>query len=292
MSQSTNLSGLKPILRNLRLSELHTLVEWAREEGWNPGPNDADIFWNTDPDGFVGFFIDDQMIGGGAIISYEGKFGFMGLFILRPEYRGLGLGRDLWYLRRNRLIERLQKGATIGMDGVVAMQNFYAEGGFSLAYRENRYERRGAAYAISDSVSAIKEEEIPDVIAYDKIRFGFERSKFLIPWLENAEERKFRYSDQGIFKGYAVVRKAHVGYKIGPLYAENTDVAEALYKACLNSVIDEVVSIDVPIINQEAMAMIKSYEANYIFECGRMYFGNQPSFDVSKVYGVSSFELG
>lgn len=32
------------------------LVHWARQEGWNPGPFDAEVFWNTDPDGFYGVF--------------------------------------------------------------------------------------------------------------------------------------------------------------------------------------------------------------------------------------------
>jgi hypothetical protein len=33
----------------MRRAELDTLVEWAADEGWNPGRNDAQIFWDTDP---------------------------------------------------------------------------------------------------------------------------------------------------------------------------------------------------------------------------------------------------
>ena len=47
-----------------------------------------------------------------------------GLFIVKPEYRAMGIGRKLWYQRRDLLISRLHNNASIGMDGVVAMQPF------------------------------------------------------------------------------------------------------------------------------------------------------------------------
>ena len=53
-------------IRNMRRDELDTLVDWAAQEGWNPGLNDADIFWATDPEGFITAEIDGEMIGGGS----------------------------------------------------------------------------------------------------------------------------------------------------------------------------------------------------------------------------------
>jgi len=94
------------------------LVGWAAREGWNPGLNDAELFWATDPEAFIASDLDGEMIGAGAITSYGGEFGFMGFFIVRPEFRSKGLGNTLWHARRERLIERLRRGATIGMDGL------------------------------------------------------------------------------------------------------------------------------------------------------------------------------
>ena len=109
--------------------EVFQLVDWAAGEGWNPGLDDAALFWATDPDAFVAAERDGIVIGGGAVTSYNGAFGFMGLFIVRPEFRRRGLGHALWQARRTRMIARLHPGASIGMDGVFTMQDYYAQGG-------------------------------------------------------------------------------------------------------------------------------------------------------------------
>lgn len=278
--------------RRLTFAEVEQLLAWAREEGWNPGPYDAEVFWKTDPEAFIGFFEDQQMIAGGAIVSYGGDFGFMGLFIVDPQHRGKGIGRKLWYLRRDKLLERLKPGAAIGMDGVVAMQDFYHKGGFTMAYRENRYLKQGEIMKVAKEVGMIAPREWPEVLIYDQQAFGFNRAAFLEHWLQIAGDHKFRYRSDGKIHGFAVVRKAHQGFKIGPLFADSPEVAEELYRACLNSAPGESISIDVPVINQAAMAMTEKYGAEYVFECGRMYYGDPPGFDVQKVFGVTSFELG
>ncbi len=96
----------------MKRDELDILVDWAADEGWNPGRNDAEIFWATDPEGFVAAEIDGELVGGGSIVSYAGRFGFMGFFIIAPSHRGHGLGRRLWLERRDALRARLDPDAT------------------------------------------------------------------------------------------------------------------------------------------------------------------------------------
>ena len=96
------------VIRNMRREELDILVEWAANEGWNPGLSDADIFWATDPEGFIAAELDGELVGGGSIVSYGGRYGFMGFFIIHPDHRGHGFGNTLWHARRQKLIKRLQ----------------------------------------------------------------------------------------------------------------------------------------------------------------------------------------
>ena len=97
-------------IRPMSRPEFDRLVDWAAAEGWNPGLHDADTFWQTDPQAFVAAELDGELIGGGSIVSYDGRFGFMGFFIMRPELRGRGLGGRLWHARRDRLRARLHPG--------------------------------------------------------------------------------------------------------------------------------------------------------------------------------------
>lgn len=103
----------EPTMRVMTRPELDTLVDWTAAEGWNPGLNDVQIFWDTDPEGFIAAEHDGALIGGGSIVADAGRFGFMGFFIVRADHRSQGLGRQLRQTRRDRLIARLQAPAVI-----------------------------------------------------------------------------------------------------------------------------------------------------------------------------------
>jgi len=279
-------------IQKINKSDLEILMSWASNEGWNPGKHDLDVFWNTDPYGFYGCFLQGELIAGGAIISYDGAFGFMGLFIVHSQYRNFGIGNKLWYARKNILISRLKENASIGMDGVLAMQPFYRKGGFQIAFRDERYEFIGNNYSCSDNVSTIVTEDFSDIKDYDKLCFGFQRTSFLKQWLTMPESNAIKYTNNNKIEGYAVIRKAENGYKIGPLFAQNDTVAEELLKSCLSYASEESVFLDIPTINEHAINLVKKYEGKYIFECARMYHGQAPNIPINHIYGITSFELG
>jgi GNAT superfamily N-acetyltransferase len=276
----------------LTFKEFETLVNWAALEGWNPGLQDAALFWATDSEGFYGYFDGDTLIGGGSIVSYDGQFGFMGFFIVHTDYRTKGIGRTLWQQRRDTLLARLQPNAAIGMDGVVAMQPFYQKGGFKIAYRDERYEKTGCTYPTNPLVQPITKKDWEAVSALDLACFGVRRTRFLKLWLEASNTKAFQYTDNNNLLGFAVIRQCQNGYKIGPLFAENEAVAASLYERCLSEAIDEPVFLDIPVYNEAAVNLIQQYEATYVFECARMYYNTAPKTAIEKVFGITSFELG
>ena len=285
-----NLENLQ--FQKLDFEGLQTLVKWAEDEGWNPGPNDAEIYWATDPDGYYGYFHNDELIAGGSIVSYNKQFGFMGFFIVKPEYRSLGIGRKLWYQRRDTLLSRLNDDASVGMDGVIAMQPFYKKGGFEIAFRDERHEKIGEEFIIDQNISPIINDDFDSILEYDKQCFGFSRPQFLMPWLQQPDVKTFKYSNNGKLEGFAIIRKANKGYKICPLFADNSTIAEELYKACLNSVVGKPLYLDIPVINSDAVTLTQKYNTTYVFECARMYYGKAPNIEIDKVFGITTFELG
>ena len=115
--------------------EVDIALDWAAEEGWNPGLHDADCYYSADPNGFLIGFLGDEPIATISAIKYGNSFGFIGFYIVKPAYRGKGYGIRIW----NAALKHLE-GRNIGLDGVVAQQEDYKRSGFQLAYRNLRYQ--------------------------------------------------------------------------------------------------------------------------------------------------------
>ena len=282
----------EPIMRPMRRAELDSLVEWAAGEGWNPGLNDAQIFWDTDPEGFIAAELGGELIGGGSIVSYGGRFSFMGFFIIRPDQRGQGLGRRLWFHRRDRLIARLQAPAVIGMDGVFAMQAFYARGGFVLFNRDLRFEGMGSAAAPAANLVELASLPFAEVLCYDAAHFPASRERFLHAWITQPGSRALGAMHNGVLHGYGVIRPCRQGYKIDPLFAADGETAEALFLGLGDLAPGAPVYLDVPENNPQAMLLAQRHGMRAVFGCARMYFGPPPVLPREEIFGVTTFELG
>ncbi len=284
---------IRPMMR----AEVDELVAWAAAEGWNPGLHDADLFWATDPDAFIAAELAGELIGGGSITSYSGDYGFMGFFIIRPAYRGQGFGNTLWHARRQRLLDRLKPHATIGMDGVFAMQSYYAKGGFVFSHRNLRFRTEIAPPpAISPAKDAhiVPLTDVPfeQIAAYDRTCFPASRTTFLQGWITQPAALALGYMRDGQLCGYGVIRRCQDGCKIGPLFADDGTVAEALYTHLAEFAAGGALFLDAPENQPAAMAFVARHQMEEVFGCGRMYLGSVPDVMHARIFGVTTFELG
>ncbi len=284
-------------IRNMARSEVDELVAWAAREGWNPGLHDAELFWATDPEAFIAAELEGEMIGGGAITSYNGKFGFMGFFIVRPEYRGRGFGNTLWHARRQRLLDRLQPSASIGLDGVFDMQDYYARGGFVFSHRDMRFrvditDRLVISKDYNKYIVPLTDISFDQLLDYDRTCFPAKRPNFLREWLSQPDALALGYVDDGKLNGYGVVRRCGEGCKIGPLFADDATVADAIYTHLAEFAVGGPLFLDAPENNPAAMAFVAQHEMVEVFGCARMYLGGAPDLAHERIFGVTTFELG
>jgi len=277
--------------------EVDTLVAWATLEGWNPGLHDADVFWATDPDAFIAAELDGELIGGGAITSYGGEFGFMGFFIVRPEYRGHGFGDTLWHVRRQRLLDRLHAGASIGLDGVFEMQDYYAKGGFVFSHRDLRFRSNitaAPAPSPDEDQHIVPLSTVPfaAVLEYDRGCFPAPRPVFLEHWITQGDALALGYLRDRRLLGYGVVRRCGEGCKIGPLFADHGQIAMALFDRLAGFATGGPLFLDVPENNPLALDLAAHYRMEEVFGCARMYLGGAPALAHERIFGVTTFELG
>jgi len=272
-------------------NEIATLESWAAEEGWNPGLQDLNLAYQADPEAFVALNQDGQMAGGGSIISYDGAFGFMGLFIMRTDLRRQGLGTHLWHWRRDHLLSRLSDGAAIGMDGVYEMVPFYERGGFQPAYRHVRYQGTAAGQR-HENVITLSTDDFAEIAHFDRSHFPAPRDNFLRLWLSAPGAHLMGIRDEGQLVAYGMARPCRTGFKIGPLFATSDDHAAKLLNTLMAEIAGAQIQIDVPEINTAAVALAKQFNLSEVFGCVRLYHGPAPDLPVNQIYAVTSLEFG
>jgi len=285
-------SASELLIRKMRRAELDVLVDWAEAEGWNPGLHDADVFWSTDPDGFIAAELHGELVGGGSIVNYGNVYGFMGFFIIHPDHRGCGLGNQLWHERLRLLKARLVPAAAIGMDGVFDMQAYYAKGGFRFDCRDLRFEGRAAACGKLENIVGIDELPFAVLEEYDRAHFPAPRSTFLQQWVKQTGTYAHAAVRDGNLAGFGVLRPCRVGYKFGPLFADDPDQARNLFHSLCGQVPGELVYLDVPENNPEAVRLAREEGMQEVFGCAKMYFGPKPCLPQDEIFGVTTFELG
>lgn len=278
------------IIRNMSYKEvLDIAVRWAREEGWNPGLHDAKPFYEADPNGYFIGLIDDKPIATVSAVAYDDNFGFLGFYIVKDGFRGKGYGLEMANVGMDYMGNR-----NMGIDGVVEMQGKYKNTGFKAAYQNIRYE--GVAKPNNgDFSNIISLSEIPfdDILKYDEHLFPTERKTFLEHWLKMPDSFALAAVDNSKLTGYSVIRKCFEGYKIGPLFADNPDIAHNLFNKINNLIKQgENIYLDTPEINPEAVAIAKVHGMESVFETARMYTKEEPKIDLNKIFGVTTFELG
>ncbi len=283
-------------IRTMSPAEVDLAIDWAAREGWNPGLDDAACFRATDPDGFLMAFTDGEPAASLSVVRYGESFGFIGLYIAAPPYRGRGIALRLWQAGMAFLGDRV-----IGLDGVPERLHDYRRSGFELAWRNIRYAGSVALTAPDDPrLVPVEPDLLPALLDYDRSFFPAPRARFLETWLTRKETRRswalldtaVDAGSPGRVTGYGTVRQCRAGWKIGPLFADDSAGADVLFRRLAGYAGTDPVILDLPEPNPAALDLAKAYGLSPVFETARMYRGTAPLLPIDRTYGVTTFELG
>lgn len=273
-------------VRTMSTAEVELSVEWAASEGWNPGLHDAPCFRSADPDGFFIGEWQGEPIACISAVAYDEHFGFIGLYIVKPAFRGKGFGIRIWQHGMDYLQNR-----NVGLDGVLAQQANYRKSGFALAYRNIRFQgvAQGSEHSNLSNASDLPFEQLVD---YDRQCFPAARARFLAAWIGQPDAVALTAVRDGRVAGYGVLRRCRTGCKIGPLFADSEGIASDLFDGLAARMPGEVIVLDVPETNPAAVALAERHGMTSVFETARMYTREPPALALERVFGVTSFELG
>jgi hypothetical protein len=146
-----------------------------------------------------------------------------------------------------------------------------------------------------DSANIVALSDIPfdRVCTYDRRCFPADRERFLRCWINMPESKAIAFMEGDAVAGYGVARKCRHGYKVGPLFANNGSIAEALFRSLMNNLEEgSPIFLDVPEVNSSAVALAHRFNMKRVFETARMYSKELPKISVDWIFGVTTFELG
>ncbi|MFA6583166.1 MAG: GNAT family N-acetyltransferase [Elusimicrobiaceae bacterium] len=268
----------------MKLEELKYTEQWATLEGWNPGRNDIACYSRLDSNGFFLAEADGEPAGCAFVLNFSDTFSSVGALIVKPEYRGGKVGLAL--IRRG--IEHV--GArTAYFDSVENKVRSYMLLGGKPLYSILRCEMAAVSVPPVENLVDLTSYPFEKLMEYDRAFFPADRAKLMAPWIDQKPDgAALGIWRGGQLAGYGVIRKAHTGYRIEPLYAETPELGETLLLALTSRVERGApVYLNLPETNAAAMAWMKKYGMKTQIKLVRMYRGTKlESCDISKIYSV------
>ncbi len=271
-------------------------MELKNLAGWNQTERDWLGYLEYEPDGCFVAEVAGGRAGTATSIAYGERFGWIGMVLVHPDSRRLGIGSRLLQAA----IKHLQgRGvAAVKLDATPMGRKVYVPLGFRDEYELSRYEGIAPVPADIDgtpaSVQFLTEGDLPELAAFDAAAFGAER-----PGVLRSMSRRNRAwcfvarAASGAIAGYLIAREGRDAAQIGPWIAREEAVAEALLRAFFRRVVGRRVFVDVPHPNRAGCALIARHGFTVQRGFVRMYLGeNSHPGDPRQVFGTSSAEKG
>ena len=113
----------------LEKEDIPVVTAWAQQEGFAPGRGDVAIYRHTDRQGIWVGWLGNERIGCITGVRYNAAYGFIGLYLVRPPWRGHGYGLQLW----RHALEHLADLPCVGVEAAPDRSDDYAIWGFQPA---------------------------------------------------------------------------------------------------------------------------------------------------------------
>ncbi len=264
-------------IRQLEEKDTHFAYDMTVAEKWNDRPEDIKRMLSFEPNGCFIAEVKGNPAGHVFTVNY-GRLGWIGLLIVRAEYRNMGIGTLLMKEAKRYLLRCNVK--TIRLEAVPEIANLYRKLGFIDEYDSLRYRgtRRNASSPKNISLSLMKSKDIPDVARFDAEYFGAERGRILNRLYEENPDLCFVAHTGSRISGYIMYRKAKNGHRLGPCVCEpnNLETARQLFAEGMNRIeLGEQIYVGVPAVNTEAVDIMREFGFKKYSKSIRMCFGEK-----------------
>lgn len=277
-------------LHDLSVADAERGYALSTEIGWNQTQADWQYMLQNGPG--VGRTDSQGKLVASAIALPYGRFGWVCMVLVAPDWRRHGIATELM----NRVIALLEAdGVLPGLDATPDGREVYRRIGFHDIYGIERLvaERSNLTASTPDGI-AVKPLDPKDLAAaanYDLPRFGGDRSALLEHLRGRQPDRAVVAWQGGDCRGFALARNGRTWTQIGPVVAENTEIARALISQSAGN--GRNLLIDVPADQIETLAWLKAGGFDYQRPYTRMIRGaTEPLDQPAAIFALAGPELG
>jgi GNAT superfamily N-acetyltransferase len=219
--------GLGPLEpRPMQPADIPAGLELCRAAGWNQVRTDWELYLSQNPGGCSVIARDGEVAGTVITVDYEGRFGWIGMVLVRPSLRGAGLGTRLLHMA----FDHLRACETLKLDATPAGRRVYLPLGFVDEYGVLRLETIAAADypRARHPVRPMTEADLGPLLAMDAPIFGARREHVLRSYWRAAPDLARVAERNGTLLGYLLGRRGHTHDQAGAIVAVEREVAADL----------------------------------------------------------------
>lgn len=228
-------------------------------------------------------------VGMGGAILYD-RFAYIGMMAVLPAFQRQGYGRAIFehildWLRKQGCTTYLLDATPAG--AALYRQYHFTELDFACQYVCNQPSVRDHP---SPRVDLLREDQLPELVAFDRQYFGADRERLLRVYLADYPDRCLVKRDaKGRIRGFLIAQVQ----RPGPWVACTVDDATDLLEAALFLPFEGEVNVIAPAANPYAESLFQSFGFQFLRALPHMGRGLLPSpCQRQFIYGQTSFALG
>ena len=236
---------MKKGLTRIGLHNLSDLQELANSVGWYFEPQRANMYIACGST--IGYRIGDRLVSSAALFCYESLFSSLGIVIVHPNYQGQGLGKNLV---RQCLAHAEQMNVPISLVSTKEGFPLYTSMGFRTFGFIHRLTLTNLTCQKShinyNGLNELCKDDLSDIIAFDRIAFGANRRHIYHLLLAHVYRGLTVRDADNRLRGFIMAFQLGETLHIGPLLADDTEIAIQLIRSLLFLPAPQTIRIDVP----------------------------------------------
>ncbi len=281
-------------IRLLKSSDIPFAMRLVEAAGWNQLPGDWERLIRVEPEGCFLAEWDGEPAGTATTIAYGTDCAWIGMVLVAPAFRRLGIGSGLiahclGYLK-GLGVRAIKLDATDDGRPVYAKQGFADE--YGVVRHVGRFEMADMS-ASGVTLRPLAESYWPVIASLDRVAFGCDRQGLLRDLVGRRADLAVVAVRGGRVVGFGMVRPGRLCGYIGPVVAAETVVAQAIVTGLEDRLGTAEVMVDTTALNPGWCEWLTACGLQPRRRLTRMVLGtNEAPGQPAMCYGLSGFETG